>query len=239
MRIHYIIHAEFEKTGVIESWATENGHSFTGTRPFKGERLPHPSQYDLLLIMGGPQSAVEIDKFPFLYDEVSHIREAIQLDKRVIGFCLGAQLISRALGGNPVPSPEKEIGFFPIELTEFAKDDLLLKGMPRRLKVFHWHSDMPGIPEGAIMLAKSEGCPYQAFRFGQRVYGFQFHLEMSQENVLMLIHECAKDLQRKAKYIQKIDEMLKEDFDKVNGYMITILDRVAQRHKLQMKAMGA
>src|SRR3990167_9502868 len=144
MNILCFTHADFETPSVIENWARDRGHNFTICRPYKGDTpFAHPN-FDCLIIMGGPQSPREIEKDPYLKDEIQVIQQAIQDDKIVLGFCLGAQLIGEALGAKTERSPEKEIGVYPITLTNEGLGDPLLQGLSSQFPVIHWHNDMPG-----------------------------------------------------------------------------------------------
>ena len=95
----------------------------------------------------------------------------------VLGVCLGAQLLARALGAKAFPGHGAEIGFGAIELTEAGRKDALLTGLGGHLPAFHWHTDTFTLPQGAVLLASSPMYPHQAFRLGSRAYGFQFHIE--------------------------------------------------------------
>src|SRR5262245_61227344 len=110
MNILCIMHADFETPGVIEQWAHENDHHFSLCKPYKGESCLKIQEYDLLIIMGGPQSPLEIEKDPYLKDEITLIQSAISHNKIILGFCLGAQLIGEASGAKTQRSPEKEVG---------------------------------------------------------------------------------------------------------------------------------
>jgi GMP synthase (glutamine-hydrolysing) len=190
MNILCITHADFETPGVIETWANQNGYDFIVSRPYKGDRLPEHKKFDFLIVMGGPQSPLEIDKSPYLKDEMLLIKQAIEDDKRVLGFCLGAQLIGEALGANTTRSPEKEVGVFPITLTAEGIIDPLLQGLPTGFPVIHWHNDMPGETKDSAILAFSEGCPRQILKYGPKVYGFQCHLEITSEGIEDLLDAC-------------------------------------------------
>ena len=107
MYILCITHADFESPGVIESWSKKKGHTFRIAKPYLGEKLPSVHDFDVLIVMGGPQSGTKCDEFPYLVDEITLIKTAIQQNKKVLGFCLGAQLIGEALGAPTARSPEK------------------------------------------------------------------------------------------------------------------------------------
>ncbi len=162
--------------------------------------------------MGGPQSAAsDLNKYPYLKDEVELLRSALKAKIPVFGFCLGAQLLGEALGAHAERSLHKEIGIFPILLTEKGMQDPLLANLPQELAVFHWHSDMPGLTKEAVVLAKSEGCPRQIVRYLPYAYGFQCHPEMTLQGAQELIENCAEDF-TSDKYVQTPREILEQDF---------------------------
>lgn len=145
-----------------------------------GDGLPrNTSDLEGLIIMGGPMNVDEIDKYPFLLQEVNLLEKVIKDKKPVLGICLGAQLIAKALGCNVYPNKTKEVGWHSIALTKEAGVDPILKQAPHQLTVLHWHGDTFDLPSGAIHLARSKKCENQAFRVGENVYGFQFHFEVT------------------------------------------------------------
>src|SRR3989344_5005719 len=223
MRMLIISHASFEKPGSIESWARRNHCEIQEISPYKGESLPDIKYYDFLVVMGGPQSPLFINESPYLGDEIELIKRAVQLHKRIVGVCLGAQLIGEALGAKTERSPHREVGMYPVELLKEAKDDPVFSHFPQQLEVMHWHSDMPGIAKGAVLLAKSEGCPRQAYRYGDNIYGFQCHFELTKPLVEEMIRHCPNDL-KSGKYIMTADVLMSVDYAKMNSYMDKVLD---------------
>lgn len=173
--------------------------------------------------MGGPQSPLKMDEAPYLADEIELIKHAIKKNKRIIGICLGAQLIAEAFGAKTEKSPNKEIGVYPLYLLPDAKYDPVFANFNQCFDVTHWHSDMPGIPEGAVLLAKSEGCPRQIFRVGDRIYGFQCHFELTKELIEGMIAHCPQDLVT-GSFIRSKQELLEADYSKINAKMDTVLD---------------
>ena len=133
------------------------------------------SDVDLLVILGGPIGACDEVAYPFLSQELQIIRERLQAGHPLMGICLGAQLIARALGSNVYPGPGKEIGFEPITLTEEGKDSCL--SAFDKAAVLHWHGDTFDLPDGATLLASTPLCRNQAYAYGANVIAFQFHPE--------------------------------------------------------------
>ena len=137
-----------------------------------------------LIILGGPMNVYETDKYPFLQMEGELIKRAIEKDMPVLGICLGAQLIAKSLGAQVTKNNEKEIGWYPLKVTDEGSKDNLLKHLNVEETVFQWHGDTFEIPKGAARLAESPLCLNQAFRFGSSVYGLQFHIEVTPDMIL-------------------------------------------------------
>ncbi len=225
MRIHIILHASFEKPGAIETWANKSGHVLSATHTYRGEQLPALSEIDFLIIMGGPQSALKLDKYPYLRDEIALTKMAIDQKKIVLGICLGAQIIGESLGAKTEHSPNKEIGVFPIQLSDDGTNDFIFGKLPTTFDVMHWHNDMPGVPADAVILASSEGCPRQVIRYKERVYGLQCHMEMTNELIRKMTEHCAEDL-KPGKYIQDGEKMLAVNMSEINEKLFIILDQL-------------
>lgn len=225
MKIHYILHADFETPRTIDEWAIERGHSTSLSRPFAGEPLPSADEFDTLIVMGGPQSPRNLKNAPYLVDEIALIKSSLKESKFILGFCLGAQLIGEALGGKTEKSPNKEVGIFPIQLNSLGMVDPIFQSIPDLFDVLHWHNDMPSLPEGAKVLAASEGCPRQVIRFGEKVLGFQCHPEATIFQVKEMITHCPEDLGFST-YTQTADDMLDRNFSAMRQIMHKILDNI-------------
>lgn len=230
LRIHYLQHVDYEGLGSIEEWISSSGHSLTSTRFFKSPVLPATADFDWLIIMGGGMSIHDEIQYPWLADEKKFIRQSIDEGKTVLGICLGSQLISAALGAKVYNNKEKEIGWFDIEFTCFAKSDKLFFDMESRLKVFHWHGDTFDLPENAVHLAFSAGCRNQAYIFNNRVLALQFHLEPTNESLKKMIEKGRQEL-KKDRYVQTEAEILSNNIliESNRKLLFELLDRLAEQ----------
>jgi GMP synthase-like glutamine amidotransferase len=231
LRIHYFQHVKYEGLGSIEEWISSNGHSLSSTRFFEDTTLPELSDFDWLIVMGGSMSVNDEQQFPWLADEKRFIRRAIDACKTVLGICLGSQLVSAALGAKVYKNKEKEIGWFDIELTCFAKSDQFFSEMGSRLKVFHWHGDTFDLPENVVHLFYSAGCKHQAYIYKDRVLALQFHLETTTNSLNDMIEHGRQEL-KPARFIQTEKELLSNNqlTESNRKVLFKLLDRLASGH---------
>ncbi len=208
MKIHWFQHAAFEGLGEIRGILRAEAHELTVTRFHLGE-LPGEAcaRADALIVMGGPMGVGQTDKYPWLLDEKEAIARAINEEKRVLGICLGAQLIAECLGGSVRKHSEAEIGWWPIWHDRELAKALLPLIPPDGARVFHWHGDTYRLPKGVNRLASSEACTEQAFLWENRVLGWQFHLEMGSMELDAITEACGEELVAGAPYVQSEKEL--------------------------------
>lgn len=226
MKIHYLQHVPFEGPAGIRLWADQSGHELAGTRLFKDEPLPDIEKTDALVVMGGPMCVHDENLYPWLQREKAFIRECITQEKKVLGICLGAQLIADVLGAKVVPMMQKEIGWFPLCWTNEAINHPMFNKIPRQQTVLHWHGDRFDIPDGARHLATSEACHTQSFLYQDHVLGLQFHLEMTKKGLEDLIANSEQELDSVGgPWIQTPEKMVTEGLFRENQVIMNkILD---------------
>ncbi len=173
-------HVPYEPLGTLDPLLKEAGFRIRYVNFGRNaEEIPQLDRYDGLIVLGGPMNSDQIDSYPNLKTEVSLIRQAADNDMSVLGICLGAQLLAKALGGTVSRNKDREIGWYDVELTEAGITDPVLGAFAPRQRVFQWHEDGIGLPPGAVHLASSPASAVQAFRYGEHAYGLQFHLEVN------------------------------------------------------------
>lgn len=227
MRIHSLQHVPFEDIGSLMQDITAKGHSLTTTHWYKGDRAPALDSVDVLIVMGGPMGIYDHDIYPWLAEEKALIAAAISAGKKIMGICLGAQLIACVLGANVTRNAHREIGWFPLQIAAEASNHPIAKLLAECHQVFHWHGDTFEIPAQAQLLAASEACAHQAYVIDNQVYGFQFHLETTEKSATALIENCSEDLDNST-YVQTADEILqdKTKFEAINKVMSAVFNQL-------------
>ncbi len=178
-------HIAMEHPGVFRDFLAEDGIAWQAVELDEGEAIPDLGDYDGIWVMGGPMDAWEEADHPWMIPEKAAIREAVAgRGMPFFGFCLGHQLLADALGGEVGPAAEPEIGVFEIELTAEGRDSRLYAGMEEGGKCLQWHSaEVLRPPEHARVLASSPACRVQALAVGERAFGVQYHVEITETTV--------------------------------------------------------
>jgi len=210
----------------------------TYSRVYAADRLPAAVEdIDLLVVLGGPQSpSTPRSECPhFDADaEKALISRAISANRAVVGVCLGSQLMGEALGARHERSPRKEIGKFPIMLTDEGMRHEKVAHFGKTLSVGHWHNDMPGLTEGAKVLAYSEGCPRQIIEYAPLAYGFQCHMEFTREVISLLIAASGNELAGLThhRFVQQPDALRQNDYSQMNEKLFVFLDKLVDAYRV-------
>lgn len=170
--------------GALGDALHEAGAVLDWFRPWKDHALPEGfDRYDALVVLGGEQSAVDDQAYPYLPALAALMREFGDAGKSVLGICLGSQILARAYGAENILDATREFGWTPVDVTADGLADPLFGEIGDRFPIFEWHSDTFTLPPGAIRLASTAALPNQCFRIGRTVYGTQFHFEANLEVV--------------------------------------------------------
>ncbi len=161
-----------------------------------GINWPELDQIGGLVVFGGEMNVDETARYPSLLTQRHLMRRAVDAGVPVLGICLGAQMLARALNARVYPAPVRELGFHPVTITAAGHLDPLLSVFASGDRVFQWHEDTFDLPEGATLLAAGDQVPVQAFRFGRHAWGVQFHFEVDRAGVEAWLRVAAPTLER-------------------------------------------
>ncbi|MEN8447204.1 MAG: gamma-glutamyl-gamma-aminobutyrate hydrolase family protein, partial [Cyanobacteria bacterium J06555_13] len=205
------------------------------------QTAPPQGDYDGLIVLGGPMNAHEDERFPHLRQTVELIQQFYLKNKPIMGICLGAQLIARAFGSQVYRHTVPELGFLSVRtlstLTKNPETDVVidveieqstelwLQNCPFNIKLMQWHFDTFELPEQATLLLTNDVCQNQAFRIGNNVYGFQFHLEVTPEIVMSWLK--MKNAWIEANYPQ-LDQQLREQVQRYSAQSAQFAEQVAK-----------
>ncbi|NOY51259.1 MAG: type 1 glutamine amidotransferase [Chlorobi bacterium] len=226
MKIHILQHVSFEPPAYIADWALAKGHELSFTKFHEAFTIPFPEDIDMLIIMGGPMSVSDEDKHSWLIEEKKYLARLISKKKKVLGICLGSQLIADALGSRIYDNTEKEIGWFDIEKNK-GSGNKLLGILPNKIRALHWHGQTYDLPKRCERLFSSETTSNQGFVYNNRVFAFQFHLEVSPSGLKNLIEFAGEDL-TDGKYVQSPEQMCSNEnlFAESKDLLFKILDYI-------------
>lgn len=186
-------HADWETFGVAPATLEAAGIPWIEHLAHASEALPSPNDVSAILVFGGDMNVDMIDRYPFLERERDLIGAALETGIPYLGICLGGQMLARALD-HPVHSAGvREIGFKPLHPTAEAREDPLFSVFEDGDTVFHWHQDSFDLPEGATLLATGDEVTTQAFRYGDRAWGTQFHFEIDRPELDLWLKTAGED----------------------------------------------
>jgi len=196
MKVLVIQHTVHEGLGSFEEVLSCRDINVSIIRTFAGDRFPaHGDDQDGLIVLGGPMGVYEMERYPFLEQEKALISSALQAGVPILGICLGSELLASVLGAKVYPAPSKEIGWFPVTLTEAGFSDPLFSEVSNVFVPLHWHGDVFDLPSGAVSLATSKQTACQAFRWSKNAYGILCHLEVTPSIVNGMVADFGAELQ--------------------------------------------
>jgi len=212
----------------MSEWFLSRGHELSCTRLFEEPALPVLDDFDWLVVMGGPMGVGDSSKFPWLIPEMNLIQSTIINGKRILGVCLGAQLMAAAMGAKVSKNPHKEIGWFSVNKTG-GENTAFTEDFPKTFDAFHWHGDTFDIPQGAEHLVSSAATSNQGFCVGRSALALQFHLELIAGDANRIAEACHDDL-TPGTYVQQPEEFtmkkdLFKDANKLMGRLLETLEK--------------
>lgn len=229
MKLVCIEHVPYEGPGCIEELARARNFHITPVRTYEpGFMFPQADDIDLLVVMGGPMGIYDADIYPWLVPEKEFIKCAIDANIKIIGICLGAQLLADVLGAPVVKNRFRETGWFPVK-PDSSYSGLLSGIFDDSPEVFHWHGDTFGIPEGCMRMCSSEACANQGFDFEGRAFGLQFHLETTPASAAALVNNCRDEIAAGGEYVQEEKAILadRSKYEKINILMEEVFSRIS------------
>ncbi len=226
VRIVAVTHVPFEGPGTIADWAHARGHRLEVYRAYERDSA-HPGEHEMLVVMGGPMGVQDEDAHAWLAPEKRFVAAAIESGAYVLGVCLGAQIVAEVLGAIVERGPHKEIGWFPVRLTEAGRTSSVFGRLPEEFEVLHWHGDIFEIPDGATRTVESDAFSNQAFEYDDgRVVALQFHLEETAKTLETLIEAGGHEIEAGGRWVQSAEDMMRrpERFTDSRRLLSTLLD---------------
>ena len=205
MKIHIFQHISVKQPGAVLDWITKNKLDYQIHLIKNGDALPTLEETDFLIILGGALHINDEEEHPWLRPDINFVRKIIDLNKPVLGICLGAQIIARALDFKVEKNEYREIGWHNVMLNNNAKQNHFFKDIPHKFIPLHWHSDIIRLPENISSLVYSNATDSQAFTYKNTI-SVQFHIEQT-EKTLDIMLEKANDYLIKDKFVQTADEI--------------------------------
>ena len=181
MKFLVLQHINIEHPGIFLKFMKEDNISIDTIELDENEKIPNLDRYDAMVVMGGPMDTWQEEVYPWLKNEKENIHNFASIKKKpYLGLCLGAQLLSEAIGGKVRKMQTPEIGVLNVSIKD---DKSIFADIGKNLKALQWHSyEVYDLPSNSKILASSPGCKVQAFS-SEKAFGLQFHVEQTNETV--------------------------------------------------------
>ena len=227
MRILSVLHDSMAPTATLGECVVRRGGSYDEVTPHDGDALPSDHQgYDGVIVMGGPMDADDDANYPHFQKLIRLLQGFHAAGKPMMGVCLGAQLFARTFGKEVKRHHELEFGFTENFVTDDGAKDPLLKGLGRSQWLMQWHQDTFDLPDGAVLLMRGDKCENQAFRLGDTVYAFQFHLETTKPILRTWVRVRHNFLKQEHPYFfEKIEQQFADHMADQMAFTRTVGDR--------------
>ncbi|MCR9138018.1 MAG: gamma-glutamyl-gamma-aminobutyrate hydrolase family protein [Alphaproteobacteria bacterium] len=201
------------------------GFAVRSYRPDQGEDLPPLDEQTAgVVVLGGPQYVSDLDRFPYLRDEMAYIGEVLKADVPLLGICLGGQLIAAHLGGTVDFHPNGNVafGYYPLQVTDDGKH-----WIPDDLTVLAGNAQGFSCPGSATLLASGDVFPNQAFSYGAATIALQFHPEVTRRILDQWQDELAGNIGKPGtQTLDQQDRGFERHNDRLTQWYQTLLDRL-------------
>lgn len=220
IRVLVIQHSAADSLAAAQRVLDCLGHEVSTVRIDRREPIPSSVEYDALMMLGGPYGMSASEVPDWIADEQALIRKYVDQDRRVMGICLGSQILASSLGAKVRRNEQPEVGWHRV--TRVSEESAIARGaFPEQMTVFQWHQDTFEIPPGATRLFESSACVNQAYSIDDRVFGFQFHLEANERTVRTFV-AVSPLRKRQSPSVQTESEIL----DGISTYLPRQVDRL-------------
>ncbi|MCG8701424.1 MAG: type 1 glutamine amidotransferase [Bacteroidales bacterium] len=209
MRISIIQNEPFETPGALVKWLEDRGIFYLMYHCYRGDALPIDDNPDMVIVLGGTASVYDNDEqHAYLKRIKSYLSKEFGAGTKIVGICLGAQLLADLLGEKVYSGNEKEIGWYPVSFNQLELDELGYSNFPESQLVLHWHGDTFNVPSEATPIASSKLYPNQGFIYKNQLLALQFHMEATQTWLNNLLIGAENELNQKGNFVQSRDELI-------------------------------